>query len=132
MKVLSNVFAIVLLFSLLTLTACNKDKEDPKIEVSTPEAHSEHHWGDEVDIKATFTDDVELKSYHVEIGDVDGNHTHEFHFSDEGDINGTEYSYSGKLTVPSDIEEVYYLHFHVTDAEGNETKSKVMLHFHDM
>jgi hypothetical protein len=31
--------------------------------------------------------------------------------------------------VPDSIEDVYYLHLEVTDAEGKSTEEKLMLHF---
>ncbi|MCB0737261.1 MAG: DUF4625 domain-containing protein [Bacteroidetes bacterium] len=122
---------ILLLVITIFATSCNSDKEDPVIEISSPANHSEHHWGDEIEVKAKFTDDQELMSFSAMIGDIDGNHTHEFHFMDSGNISGTEYEYSGTITVPTGIEEVYYLHITVTDAEEKSTTEKVMLHFHE-
>lgn len=131
MQVKSYFVAVLALSTTLFFTSCGKDEEAPKISVSSPANHSEHHMGDEIAVSATFTDDTDLASYSAMIGDEAGEHTHAFHFEDEGDIEGKEYKYSKTITVPSkDLEMVYYLHFKVKDAEGNEATEKVMLHFH--
>ena len=120
---------IIAAITATTLSSCKKDKEEPVIFITSPESHSEHMWGSSFDVKATFSDDRELASYRVHIGDEAGEHLHEFHFDDENNISGEEYTYQEQVTVPDSIEMVYYLHFEVTDAEGKTASDKVMLHF---
>ena len=130
---MKSTFKISALFilGLITLTSCKKDKEDPTITITSPENHSEHHEGSSVNLKATFADDRDLASYEVMVGDVDGNHIHEFHFEDENEISGESYDYSSTLTFPDSLSlDAYYVHFMVTDAEGKTASDKLMLHVH--
>lgn len=131
MQVKSYFIAVLVLSSTLFLASCGKDDEAPKISVSSPANHSEYHLGADITVTATFTDDTDLASYKTMIGDEAGEHTHAFHFEDEGEIEGTEHKYSKTISIPTEgLETVYYLHFMVKDAEGNEATEKVMLHFH--
>lgn len=115
----------------VSLVSCRKDKVAPDISITSPADHSEHVEGTTLAIAAQFSDEKELKSYTVFIGDEAGEHSHNFHFEDEGDISGTSYDYSAAVDVPSNIDEVYYLHFEVSDAKGNSSAKKIMLHFHE-
>jgi len=120
-------FAAVL--SLLSLTACKKDKENPTIIIAEPINHSEHSIGSELHIEVSFEDDRELKSYHIHIGNEAGDHMPEFDLKFEGDITGKTYDFHEHFVIPTGISSVYYLHFEVTNAEGKSSTDKVMLHF---
>jgi hypothetical protein len=115
--------------TILTLVSCKKDKENPTIVIAEPANHSDHLWGTEVHIEATFEDDQNLKSYHIHIGNEAGAHMSEFEVEFEGDITGKTYDFHEHFMVPDSIESVYYLHLEVTDAEGKSSEEKLMLHF---
>ncbi|MBK6952229.1 MAG: DUF4625 domain-containing protein [Crocinitomicaceae bacterium] len=125
-SILNIAFASTILF---TFVSCKKDKENPTILIAEPINHSEHLWGSEVHIEATFADDRDLKSYHIHMGTEAGDHTPEFNIEFTGDISGKSYDFHEHFMVPDSIEHVYYLHFEVTDAEGKSTEAKLMLHF---
>jgi len=119
----------ILLAFTIFISGCSKDDEAPEIDITTPANHSEHQMGDELHITAEFTDNEALASCRVAVGDENGDHTHDFHFEEEKDIDGTSYTLHTHTDIPEEIDEVYYLHFEVTDAEGNSTSQKSMLHF---
>ena len=113
------------------LTSCKKDKENPTITVNTPAEHVEHTIGSTVHIEATFTDDRDLKHYHVTVVDAatDGSHLHDFGLMDEGDISGTTYDYHGHFDVPAGAPMMAWISFEVEDAEGKTTTLTWMQHF---
>ena len=114
------------------LTGCNKDKENPEVVVTSPAEHSEVHHGDEVHIDATFTDDQELASYHMEIGDAAGEHIHDFDVHLEGNISGATYDFHTDVTIPDSLDvDEFFLHFTVTDAEGKTGTASHALHIHE-
>lgn len=113
----------------LTMTSCKKDKENPTITINLPVNHSNHTKGAEIHIEASFTDDRELKSYHIHIGTESGEHTPEFDVEFEGDLSGKIFDFHEHFHSPTTIGSVYYLHFEVMDAEGKSANEKVMLHF---
>ena len=123
---------IIILTAILFATAftsCKKDKEDPVITVSTPEEHTEHLWGAEVHINASFTDDRGLKNYEVLLGDESGSHDHDFDFEKTGDISGVSYDFHEHFVVPDSAMTMRWVHFSVTDMEDKTTTIKWMLHF---
>ncbi len=122
--------AIVALFS-ASFTSCKKDKEDPVITVSEPTEHSNFKWGSSVHIEAKFTDDRDLKHYHVFIGDKDGNHNHDFDFMLSKDISGEEHDFHNHFMVPDNAPAMAWVHFEVKDAEDKVTKLAWMLHFEE-
>lgn len=111
------------------LIACKKDKEAPSITINQPANHSEHTWGSEVHVEVVFSDDRELKSYRIHIGNEAGDPAPEFSVEFTGDLDGTSYDFHEHFVVPDAVESVYYLHFSVTDAEGKSATDKRMLHF---
>jgi hypothetical protein len=113
---------------ILFLQACKKD-QDPEISIETPSDHQEFTKGSTFNIKATFTDDKGLKSYHIHMGDEAGNHVEEFDFHDATEISGTSYSYNKPVSIPSAIGSVYYLHVEITDEGDHTTEEQLMLHF---
>ena len=130
---MKNIKTLIIIIALIsfTLTSCKKDKESPVITITSPAAHAEFHEGDTIHVDGVFTDDMDLASYSVEVGDESGGHIHEFHHSDAGNISGKSYNYHSMVTVPDSLSiSMFYLHFSVSDAEGNTATSKVMLHIH--
>lgn len=126
-----SIFAIATMALAVSFTSCKKDKEDPTITVTSPEEHKEHSMGTEVHVEATFTDDRDLKHYHVTVVDAatGGDHIHGFGFMDEGDISGTSYDYHGHFDVPAEAPMMAWISFEVEDAEGKTTTLTWMQHF---
>ena len=123
LKLLSILLLSTILFS------CNKDKNEPTITVAQPANHSNHSLGNMLHIEATFEDDVDLKSYSIFIGDVDGNHTHDFHYMTDSTISGTSYEFHEHTMIPDSLNSMeYYLHFNVTDAADKVTSEAIMIH----
>ncbi|MFD1551662.1 hypothetical protein DNU06_02835 [Putridiphycobacter roseus] len=123
-------FATIALLS-TSIVSCNKDKENPTIVVSTPENHTTFKWGEEVHVEATFTDDTELKSYKVFVGDADGNHNHDIGFMEEGTTTETSYEFHEHFMIPDSVASMAYIYFEVTDAEEKTTTEQVMIHFEE-
>lgn len=115
--------------ALATFSGCNKDKEDPTITLNTPAEHTHFDRGTMMHLEMQFADDQELKSYDVEMANQDGSHNHEFHHSDDGTIDGTEYDFHTMIEVPATAPDMLWLHVTVTDAEGKETSDSFMYHF---
>lgn len=80
------------------------------------------------DVKANFSDNKGLASYHICASDASGNTHADFDIDDNGALSGKEYTYGASMQVPIDAEGTYYLHFIVVDGDG---KSKELFHeFH--
>jgi len=114
---------------LASLSSCKKDKENPEITINEPANHSEHLWGEEVHVEVTFSDDRDLKSFHIFIATETGAETPEFVVDFAENISGKSYDFHEHFVVPDSVGSVYYLHFSVTDAEDKTTTDKLMLHF---
>ena len=92
----------------------------------------EYNYGDMIQVEATFTDDVDLAKYFVEIGDENGEHLSDFHNDDSGDISGVVHRYSAMITIPDSLMmDMFYLHFTVSDMSGKSSTEKVMLHINE-
>jgi len=123
-------FATIALLS-TSILSCKKDKENPVITVSTPDNHTGFKWGDQVHVEAMFTDDRELKSYKVFVGDADGNHDHDISFMEEGTATEESYEFHEHFMVPDSAPGMAYIYFEVTDAEDKMTTEQIMLHFEE-
>lgn len=118
-----------ILFVSISLFSCNKDKNSPTITVAQPTNHSHHTLNEMLHIEATFEDDVDLKSYSIFIGDVDGNHTHDFHFMTDSTISGKSHEFHEHTMIPDSLNSMeYYIHFNVTDAADKVTSETIMIH----
>ncbi len=115
--------------AVLGFSSCNKDKEDQTITLSTPAEHSHFDRGTMMHVEMKFADDQNLKSYDVEFANQDGSHNHNFHHSDSGSIDGSEYDFHTMIEVPSTAPDMLWLHVTVTDAEGKEVTDSFMYHF---
>ncbi len=131
MKSIKNILFFSLTASLIVLTSCNKDKEDPTIEESTPEQHSEHKWENEVHLNATFSDDKDLKSYTVKIVDGADNELSAFNFTHTHEISGMSYKFHEHFEVPTNAPMMAWVKFMVIDAEDKTAEMKWMLHFEE-
>lgn len=125
---LFKIFAAIAVFT-ITFTSCKKDKENPVITVSKPEQHTNFKWGDKVHVSAAITDDRDLKHLHIFVGDMDGNHNHQFDFMSSTDISGESYDFHDHFEVPADAPDKAWIYFEAEDAEGKKTELKWMLHF---
>lgn len=75
-----NLLMLILTLSLVTLTSCKTDDPDdpinnegkPSIENLTLTPASNLKYGDNINISATFTDEVGLRSYTIQISDITG------------------------------------------------------------
>ena len=118
---------VLLLLVTFSFVSCNKDKDGPRIKVTTPENNSFYSWGDNLIISATFTDDVDLAEYEVFFTDVDNNSTTDFNWQAKESISGTEQEYFHTLTVPQTAEDQYLINFKLTDAAGKEANSQRLI-----
>jgi hypothetical protein len=118
-----------ILFVSISLLSCNKDKSGPTITVAQPANHSHHSLSGMLHIEATFEDDVDLKSYSIFIGDVEGNHTHDFHYMTDSTISGKSHEFHEHTMIPDSLNSMeYYIHFNVTDAADKVTSEAIMIH----
>lgn len=122
---------VLSLASVLAISGCKKDEEAPLITINSPANHSDFAMGSSIAVDATFEDERELKSYKVFIGTEDGEPTSDFSFSQEGELTGKSFEYSASITIPDNIDFIYYLHFEVTDKKDNVGTANHMLHFHE-
>lgn len=120
---------MLVVFALVTLNSCKKDKENPTTIISQPINHSTHAIGSEVHLVASFEDDQALRSYHIYMRNVSGDHMPEFDLEFEADITGKTFDFHEHFIVPTGISSVYYLHFEVIDEDGKIATDKVMLEF---
>lgn len=125
-----KLIALILLIGVATIS-CKKDKENPVITVNEPSNHAHLKYGAELHIEATFTDDRDLKHYHVWIGNEAGIKSTDFDFEKHGDISGKSYDFHEHKDIPTGIGMVYYIHFEVEDKEGKKAETKVMIHLED-
>ncbi len=122
-------------------SSCEKDEADtvqPVIEVSGPEANEVLYVGSKIHFEVDFSDDVELKSYKVDIHDNFDGHTHKstkhegtpWHFQQSWDFEAGKKSahvHHHEIVIPTEIagEEVatgdYHFMVYCTDAAGNES-----------
>ncbi len=122
------------------------DTEKPQISVAEPHNLDEFTPGSELHIEATFTDNVELSSYKIEIHEDFDDHTHAINKTSH-DINPwsldetftipagkTLYDAVHHFDIPTEIngnpisEGVYHLGIFVTDASGNQQEQFIEIH----
>lgn len=117
----------------LFLAACSNDEVDttgPEITLITPASGDEFHVGEAIEFEAKFTDDVELKSYRVNIHFNDG-HEHKSAHDEEWEYNNSWDFEKGKNSIEVKHSEIvidehaehgeYHLGVYCIDAAGNET-----------
>lgn len=154
MKTRLNIFLPVFVAAFI-FTSCSSDDDNvvdtqrPQISIAEPHNQDEFAPGDEVHIEATFTDNVELSSYKIEIHDDFDDHTHAF-LKDSHDSNPWSYENTFTITagqtsfeavhhidIPTEIngnpisEGRYHLGIFLTDAAGNQTESFVEIHIEE-
>jgi hypothetical protein len=126
--------AVILAALAFTFQACtteDPDTEPPVIEVQSPADHEHFHAGDVITFEATFTDNIALSQFKIDIHFGEG-HDHksanhdddeiEWHFEYIGDLSGTSQQVSMDIPIPHNAKHGEY-HFMVfcTDEAGNES-----------
>lgn len=142
MKNQINILVIGMLLTAIAFTSCKKDDVDstkPTINVVEPANEDVLYAGDEIHFECEFADDVELKSYKVDIHINDDGHTHTKTILEEENpwtYNNTWDFETGKknasihhheIVIPETIDGVeiehgdYHFGIYCTDAAGNES-----------
>jgi hypothetical protein len=158
MKKIISVSCIMLAF-LFILSACSKDDEKdtekPIIEMSAQDAFPKPcdtlHIGENFIFRATFTDNVALGAYNLEIHHNFDQHTHgshneicpldppkepvnPFYLNESFDIpaNSQRYTASKQVYIPPDADPGdYHFMIRVTDSEGWQSWSSVSVKLSD-
>jgi len=126
-----------------TFTSCSDDDnntsldtEKPIIVINSPSANQVLHTGEEIHIEATFTDNVALASYKVDIHFGGDGHEHkalqhdhaEWRYQTTGDLSGESDEIHLHLNIPENAEEgTYHLGVYAIDRAGNENVSWITL-----
>lgn len=122
-----------------TVAACNNDVDDvkPTINIVTPTDEQGFEPGDTIWFEATFADDVELKSYKIEIHDDFDGHDHKssvvgaWHYDGSWDFEKAQKTANvkhGQIVIPIEVdgqpiaEGDYHFGVYCADAAGNETQ----------
>ncbi len=150
MKTLLRTF-LPLFLAVLVFTSCSDDDtvidtEKPVIAVHEPHAEDGFAPGSELHIEATFTDNVELASYKIEIHDDLDEHTHAITKSSH-DLNpwswekdftipagNTSFEAVHHIDIPTEFNEkpisegAYHVGIYVTDTSGNQQEYFVEIH----
>lgn len=113
--------ALILLLG-LTLTSCNKDKESPKISITSPIDNQEVVAGDKFAFTAEITDNEGLNT----ISFTDGNTTENISSADFDDLLSHKLNYTITINADSDPGELI-LTVNATDLEGNSSSEDVTL-----
>ena len=129
---------LLLLVVFATFISCKKesnptvepgDTSPPTIVVATPTQEENFTGGNAIPFKATFSDNISLSEYRIEMhSDFDG-HSHEklstvpFYFDTIVSITGKQHTGEFPIQIPLDVTAGKY-HFMVTciDAAGNEAE----------
>jgi hypothetical protein len=105
------------------LVACSKFSSKPIIKVSNPIQHTHFDAGQSIDMKAKFTDNKGLASFHFCVSDAAGNTHNAFNTSEEGVLSGKDFTLNRTIHTPAAAEGTYYLHFIVVDSDGKENET---------
>lgn len=132
----------------LFFIACNDDEtvldtEKPIVIINSPTANEEIDSGEQMDLNATFTDNVELATYKVEIHFGGDGHEHktlnnehedhiEWNYQTTGVLNGQADTIQLQIDVPEKAEEgLYHLGVYAIDKAGNENVSWITFDLHN-
>lgn len=144
-----------LLIAAILFTSCSEDDDTvvdtsrPEITIVEPHAEDEIAPGNELHFEATFTDNVELASYKIEIHDDFDEHNHVMNkmaqdlnpWSYEQTFNipagQTSFDADHHIEIPAEIngnpisEGAYHLGVFVTDISGNQQEAFVEIHIEE-
>ncbi len=142
MKNIKYFVAIALLMSVFVITSCEKDDTDtqkPVITLAAPEENEVLNIGSEIHFEVDFSDDVELKSYKVDIHSNFDGHDHKSASTGDSIAFSVQKSWNfdaglknthvhhHEITIPHEIDgkEIsqgnYHFMVYCTDAAGNES-----------
>lgn len=124
--------------------ACDNDVDDvkPTISIVSPTDEQGFVPGDTIWFEATFTDDVELKSYKIEIHDDFDGHDHKssvlgaWHYDGSWDFEKAQKTVNlkhGHIVIPTEVdgqpiaEGDYHFGVYCADAAGNETQVFILV-----
>lgn len=146
---------LTLFVAALFLTACSSDDDatpdtdKPAITIIEPHNEDEFAPGGEIHFEALFTDNVELRSYKIEIHDDFDGHDHATTKSSQETNEMNPWSFDETFTIPAgetsfnaeqhiDIPSVingnpisegrYHFGVFLTDAAGNQTEAFVEIY----
>jgi hypothetical protein len=129
-----KIIAVILAAFAFTFQSCtteDPDMEPPVIAVQSPADHEQFHPGDVITFEATFTDNIALSQFKIDVH-YGGDHDHksvnhdddeiEWYFEYIGDLTGTSQQVIMDITIPHNAKHGEY-HFLVfcTDEAGNES-----------
>lgn len=145
LKSILSIFIVALLF-----TSCSDDEvidtEKPGITLLEPHNEDQIAPGDELHVEVTFTDNVELAAYKIEIHEDFDEHTHAV-LKTSHDLNPwsedktftipagkTSHQAIHSFSIPTEIngmhvsEGAYHLGIFATDTSGNQEEVFVTIH----
>lgn len=135
------IIAIVLSTAGTIFSSCKKesgDTEKPIIKLESPEEHQILYAGNDIHFEVEFSDNIELKSYKVDIHDNFDGHSHKktkhegaiWHFQQSWNFEvgkKNAHIHHHEIVIPTEIEgeEIatgdYHFMVYCTDAAGNES-----------
>jgi len=129
-----------------TLFSCSSDDnsvtdtEKPTIVINAPTDEQELHVGEEIHTNISFSDNVELASYKIDIHFAGDGHAHrqmqddfiEWSYETAGIISGKNDEIALDIMIPENVKEGHY-HFGVyaLDKAGNQTVQWIELDIHN-
>lgn len=135
-----------LFISTFTIVSCSDDDvvldtEKPQIIINEPTAGQTFDAGEEMHLEASFTDNVELASYKIDIHFGGDGHEHKaFHDHDHvewkyqttGTLSGKSDEVHLHVDIPENAEEgPYHIGVFAIDKAGNENVSWVTVEIHN-
>lgn len=142
MKKYKSIYAfafIAILFSCSSDDNSVTDTEKPAIVIHAPTNDQEFHTTDEIYANISFSDNVELASYKIDIHFAGDGHAHrqmqddfiEWNYETAGIISGKNDKINLNITIPENTKEGHY-HFGVyaLDQAGNQEVQWIELNIH--
>ncbi|NQY08823.1 MAG: hypothetical protein HRT71_04815 [Flavobacteriales bacterium] len=123
-----HVVAIVAL--VFSIVGCSKDETNPVIDILSPMDGDTYSAGDTIAVLTYFSDNEDLATYDVKIGDFYEASINGFPDVEYGFINGMSYTYTQYMVVP-EVQSLltFYLYFTAKDVEGNVTTKYITLNY---
>lgn len=129
-----------------TLFSCSSDDnsptdtEKPTIVINTPTDEQEFHLSGEIHTNISFSDNVELASYKIDIHFAGDGHAHrqvqdefiEWNYETTGVVSGKNDEIDLLITIPENVKQGHY-HFGVyaLDQAGNQEVQWIELEIHN-
>jgi hypothetical protein len=126
---------LLMILGIVFISACDREDVDttaPTIEILQPQDHAEFEPGDVIQLRAILRDNIELRSYKVEIHINDDDHTHgrvldtgqpwTYFFAAEIERGQREYHLSLDIEIDDHAAHgEYHIGVFCADASGNES-----------